>query len=86
MKRVRRHSRDDAGFRGAEGRMECVLKARKVGKFGASGERFGQIEKIRQMARQKPDFWSVGCGKVMASHGVKGSRAHVEPEPRVIMG
>ena len=66
--------------------MKGFLKARKIGKLRASGEGFGQIEKIRQMARQQPDLWSLGCRKAMARHRVKRSLAHIEPEPWIIMG
>ncbi len=66
--------------------MKGFFKSRQIGKFRASGEGFGQIEKIRQMPRQQPDFWSLGCGKAMARHGVKRSLAHVEPEPWIIIG
>ena len=66
--------------------MEGLFQTRNIGKFRASGEWFCQIEKIRQMPRQQPDFWSLGCRKATARHRVKRRLAHVEPEPWVIMG
>ncbi len=84
--RVRRRLRDDAGLGGIESRMEGFLQARQIGKLRALGKRLCQIKKIRQMARQQPDLWSLGCCKAVARHRVKPGLAHVEPEPWVIPG